>query len=233
VGHTWRRRIRVTPVEAGLLLAALAFPVVVALVVQSIDRSPDPDDSAIAVPLADRVNDTFFDTSKRASAETRQNLWSDGMERIQNDPLVGSGLGTEYRVERALVDDDLVGGGFHNILFDVAVRSGVAGFLLFAIACSFTVSAAVRTWRRHSDPRIAALAMGALVALAGLLAKGMVESVFEKYRLAVLVGVLLGVIGSASASERRVNSAAASEALTVTTTHRNWTAPNVGGPLEH
>jgi hypothetical protein len=200
--QTWRRRITTTPVEAALLLAAVAVPVIGMLVAQSISASGDPEQPELSIPLVERVNESFFATSKAASAETRKNLWSDGIDRIFDKPLVGSGLGTEYRVERAAVDDDLVGGGFHNIVVDVAVRSGLAGLAMFVIACTGSAAAAIRAWRRHPDPLVAALAMGVLVALAGLLAKGLVESVFEKYRLAVLAGVLLGVLGSASASER-------------------------------
>jgi hypothetical protein len=54
--------------------------------------------------------------------------------------------------------------------------------------------------------------MGVLVALAGLMTKGMVESILEKYRLAVLMGVGLGMLAAASASERRVRNEAAHEA---------------------
>jgi hypothetical protein len=43
-----------------------------------------------------------------------------------------------------------------------------------------------------------ALACTALVL--GLVAKGLVESIFEKYRLAILVGLLLGMMHSAALS---------------------------------
>jgi hypothetical protein len=227
--HTWRRRITTTPVEAALLLAAVAVPVICMLVAQSISASEDPEQPELSIPLVERVNESFFATSKAASAETRKNLWSDGIDRIFDKPLVGSGLGTEYRVERAAVDDDLVGGGFHNIVVDVAVRSGLAGLAMFVIACTGSAAAAVRVWRRHPDPLVAALAMGVLVALAGLLAKGLVESVFEKYRLAVLAGVLLGVLGSASASERAAREDGAMQRSRPTA----QLAPGVGTSVEH
>jgi hypothetical protein len=227
--QTWRRRITTTPVEAALLLAAVAVPVIGMLVAQSISASEDPEQPELSIPLVERVNESFFATSKAASAETRKNLWSDGIDRIFDKPLVGSGLGTEYRVERAAVDDDLVGGGFHNIVVDVAVRSGLAGLAMFVIACTRSAAAAVRVWRRHPDPLVAALAMGVLVALAGLLAKGLVESIFEKYRLAVLAGVLLGVLGSASASER----AAREEGATDRSRPTARFVSSVGTSVEH
>jgi O-antigen ligase len=90
----------------------------------------------------------------------------------------------------------------HNILLDLALRTGVVGLILFVVAVALTFRDGVRTWLRQSDDRIAALALACTAALAALLAKGMVESLFEKYRLAVFLGLLVGVMISGALATR-------------------------------
>ena len=45
------------------------------------------------------------------------------------------------------------------------------------------------------------MALACTAALFGLIAKGMVESIFEKFRLAVFLGFLVGVVASGFLSE--------------------------------
>jgi O-antigen ligase len=193
----WRRRMRTTFVEAALFLLVATVPFLVHVIVEAVDASRPPTAPAIDIPLLDDLSADFNSTGKQQSAETRQNLWRDGVDRMQQRPLVGSGLGTEYRVRKAAVAEDLVGGGFHNVVIDIGVRTGLVGLGLFGAAVAATVVAVATVWRRHPDRRVAALAMGAGIGLANLMAKGMVESVFEKYRLAAFTGLLLGVVVAA------------------------------------
>jgi O-antigen ligase len=92
------------------------------------------------------------------------------------------------------VDSDL----FHNIAFDVWLRLGLIGLLLAAGAALTLAGEALRSWRRATDTQVAGLALGGVVALAALLAKGMVESILEKDRLVVMLAVALGLMASAT-----------------------------------
>jgi O-antigen ligase len=197
----WRRRIATTYTEAALFGALVLVPFLGNVIWTATDpgRLPEPE---VPPAIVDSVEDSFSAPAKQQSAETRRNLWRDGVERVGDRPYVGSGLGTEYRVKRAAVAEDLVGGGFHNVLLDVLVRTGAVGFALFGVAVAATVGAGLGLWRRHVDHRVAALSMGVMIALANVAAKSMVESVFEKYRLAVFIGLLLGVLLSAVSSTR-------------------------------
>jgi hypothetical protein len=67
----------------------------------------------------------------------------------------------------------------------------------------------IRAWRYHSNTRIAAMAAISSAVVAALTAKGMVEPVFEKFRLSVLLGIAIGVLLSAASSLDRVDSARA------------------------
>ena len=103
----------------------------------------------------------------------------------------------------------------HNIGLDLLVRTGLVGLTLFVVALACTFVGGVRTWFAHDvPPEVAAFALAAVASLAGLLAKGMVESLFEKYRLGVLMGLLTGILLSAASSRQRVPRAVAVRAQT-------------------
>ncbi len=57
------------------------------------------------------------------------------------------------------------------------------------------------TWRGARNPAIAAAALAAGIVLVQLVAKGLFESVTQKYRLALVFGLFVGVIAQARRSE--------------------------------
>lgn len=198
IGPLWRRRMRGTHTEVFLLLGILLIPVLLTISMRAL-WPPSPDSSI--VPFADVVTETFVAERKAQSADTRINLWREGFTQSRDYPLTGWGLGKTYDVERAgQPSKSLVGGGFHNIAIDLLVRRGVIGLGLFVLAVALTLSASFIVWKRHVDRYIAVLSFACSTALIGLLAKGMVESLFEKFRLATLLGLLIGAIISAASS---------------------------------
>lgn len=200
VGPTWRRRIRGTPTEALLLIGILLIPILTTIIVRAI--SP-PTPGASLLPFTDVVTETFVAERKTQSADTRLNLWQEGMNQAREYPVMGWGLGKTYDVERAgRPNESLVGGGFHNIAVDLLVRRGIVGLVLFVVAVAMTLSDAFLAWRRLSDRYLAVLAFSCGAALVGLLAKGMVESLFEKFRLATLMGLVIGVLVSCASAMR-------------------------------
>lgn len=210
-GGAWRRRIRSTPTEVLLLLCVAVTPVLVTVAARAaFSTSPN----AEIVPFTSVVGETFTAQRKAQSAETRENLWRDGVTQARTYPVTGWGLGKTYSVERAATPGTfLVGGGYHNIVIDLVVRRGIVGLVLFAVAITFTLRDALAVWRHHLDRRIAVFCFACGAALVGLLAKGMVESVFEKFRLATLFGLLIGAIASAATSAREPRPDDAAHAL--------------------
>ena len=71
---------------------------------------------------------------------------------------------------------------------------------MFLAAIGSVLNAGILVWRKHLRSEVAALALAASACLVGLLARGLVESIFEKYRLAVGLGVLIGLVLSARTS---------------------------------
>lgn len=194
-GRTWHRRRIATASQ----MAVCALLLVAVAVVSFLPASTGAQSTA---PITAFYEETFEATAKQQSADTRRLLWDEGHRLWKERPLLGSGLGTPFEVRRIGSRDGLVAGGFHNLAYDLLVRSGAVGLVLFVIAIVLSFREGMRGWWFHVDRRIAALALAAMAAVTGLLAKGMVESVLEKAKLSTLVGVLLAVMVSAGRSAR-------------------------------
>lgn len=188
------RRPRVTATEL-LLTATLALGLVFAPSLARVVAG-----EAARLPLADDLESAFSSTAKRQSAESRVNQWDQARDLILERPLVGRGLGTTYSYFQSGQDDRVETNLTHNLLTDVALRMGFVGLLLFLVATGLALGDGWRAWRRHPDPIVAALALGAFGAIVGILGKAMFESIFEKYRIAILLGLMLGILRSAASS---------------------------------
>lgn len=189
----WRRNISVTATTIGLGVTALVA-VGLATSLFQVAEGDRP-------PGAQVYEELFQATRKQQSAETRMLQWEEGQRLVSERPILGWGLGKRFSTFHPGLGEFRTGAGFHNVQIDLLVRSGIPGLALFAIAVALSLRDAWRVWQDHLDPRVAAFAMACGAALVGLLVKAQVESLLEKFRLAVIVGLLLGGIASAAASE--------------------------------
>ncbi len=197
LGPTARRRLRVTiPQVALAALAATAVLIAVTLAPAAVSqRAPQ-------VPLRSTISQTFHQTAKVQSANERVAQWDQARHLIAQHALMGWGLGVEYTYysvgQRQLITTDLT----HNILLDLAMRTGAVGVVLFLIALIASVGGGLGTWRRQPDAAVALLALALVAVVLGVVGKGMFESIFEKYRLATMVGLMVGVLRSCVTSPR-------------------------------
>ncbi len=177
------------------MLTPLAVLAIVSL------RSGEPLSS---LPFAENLQTTFASTQKAESADIRVSLWQEGRRLAEIDPFEGLGLGQKVSVFQDIgTNVPLEVGDFHNIFIDVAVRNGVPGLVLFLLASAGSIWACLQVWRRAVDAALAALAIASAIVFTELLVKGLFESVFQKYRLAVLIGFLIGLMSSVAASYDR------------------------------
>ena len=196
LGTTWSRRITVTPTEAILTLLALLIPVIGYLVVQWNAGRP--------ILFRTFVEETFVSPGNQQSAEARVLLWDAGREMIAEHPFMGSGLGRQFSVRLPDTTVPFVDGAFHNIGFDLIVRSGLVGAALFGCFLLLFVRDAWKAWRGSTQSRDAALALAAVAVAAGFVAKGAVESVLEKGKLATAVGLACGVVARIATTSREI-----------------------------
>ena len=188
LGTTWRRRIKATPIEAASIIGV----VVVLLLGGAIYSGACSD-------IVRRVQSTFFSSEEDQTTSAREDLYGQAIDRIQERPLFGFGLGVrDVLRQRYIAEEQMVTS--HNIVLDIGTRSGLVGVALLVVAIVTSLADGLRVWRRHRNPQIAALALGMVVVVAGVLGKGMVESTFEKYRLNVALGLALGIIAASGCS---------------------------------
>jgi O-antigen ligase len=191
-------RIRLTAAQMVIAFGLVAVAFVAPMFSTAALGSPDP-----TIPFAGAYEQTFGGASNERTAEDRLNQWSNARDLIEQKPVFGWGLGKLYTYydegTKSLKTTHLT----HNIGTDLLVRTGIVGLVFFVGALGLTLAGGFGAWREHADDRIAALAAACAAVVVGLLAKGMVESIFEKYRLAVFLGLTLGVLLSAAASHER------------------------------
>jgi O-antigen ligase len=184
-----QRHVRTTPTEIAIVVAVGVALLFVPTIAPAVSEG-----RAGSLPFSASISQALNGREKQLSGEDRVYQWRKARSLIAERPLFGWGLGVTYVSwdpgyftfrENYLT---------HNIVGDLLLRTGAVGLLLFLIPVATTLGLAVRGWRTLIDPVMAALALGAGAALAGLLAKGLVESIFEKYRLSITLAILVGMI---------------------------------------
>lgn len=196
-----RGRMRVTGGEFLVVLLAVTLGLTGPLFLRAGTATGSLDMATVVPFVADTTE--AFDTSQRyTSIQSRYNQWEIATDMIAERPLAGWHLGVRfYRWEEGTMEfylSDLA----HNVVLDILLRTGFVGLLLFLVAFGRTFADGLLAWRRAGSRAASALALMCVVGIVGLLAKGMVESVFEKYRLMVVLGLLVGLIASSVASVR-------------------------------
>lgn len=193
----WAHRgMRVTPTELVLVaLALVAFVTLPSLGGAVIEQRPTP------TPFSDELRVAFEGQAKLQSAESRRNQWAKARTLIAERPLIGHGLGTEYRYYEQGPDEVWQSNLTHNVPFDVLMRSGAIGFGLLLAALAVSLAGGVRVLRRSVDSGVAAMALACTAVVIGLAGKSLVESLFEKYLLATVIGLVLGTLRSCDTAE--------------------------------
>jgi O-antigen ligase len=191
------RRVHVTPTEGALAVAAVAAILLVSTLPGLIG------DTTVKLPFQNELTTTFTSYEEVLTTRDRLNQWSAAGPLIAERPIFGWGLGKEYTYydpgHLVFKPIDLT----HNILGDLLLRSGAVGLALFLLALGSTAIRLVRAWWTQGDDRAAAFALGAGAVVAGLLGKGMAESIFEKYRLCIALGLGIGTMLAAGLPSRR------------------------------
>jgi O-antigen ligase len=192
-----RRRVHVTPSEGALAVAAVAAILLVSTLPGFIG------DTTVKLPFQDELTTTFTSYEEVLTTRDRLNQWSAAGPLIRERPIFGWGLGKEYTYYDpgflVFKSIDLT----HNIFGDLLLRSGAVGLALFLLALGSTAIRLLRAWWTQGDDRAAAFALGTGAIVAGLLGKGMAESIFEKYRLCIALGLGIGGMLAAGLPSRR------------------------------
>lgn len=191
------RHVRATPTELWLMLLLVAACFVLPPGTKAALGSAKP-----TLPFAAQLQTAFASRGKQLSAEDRVNQYHKATKLIAERPVFGWGLGKTYTYYEPGFYQFYETNLTHNIVLDLLLRTGVIGVCLFLLAIVITLISGANVWLRHPEAEVAALALGATANVAGMLSKGLVESIFEKYRLALFLGLMIGIIASSARSLR-------------------------------
>jgi O-antigen ligase len=199
----WRGAVRRFSVRAGQIvltsLAVVGVALAVLFVPAAIDQQP------VHIPLSTQFANLLHSQGKAESAQDRLNLAAEAEKLIPQHVFVGWGLGIEFTYYEAGQRKIVPVAYAHNIVLDLWLRLGVIGLIMFVAAMGFSLRDGVMAWRRHPDPVVAALALGSLAVLSGLLATAFLEPFLDEYRLATLFGVTLGMLRATVTSMAQIS----------------------------
>jgi O-Antigen ligase len=193
-----RRTLLTTATEVGLGAMIVAAVVLVPTLVSTAVA-----DEAKRPPLEQEIAGSVSGGEEQLTTAGRLHQWRTARDLIEQRPVLGWGLGTEFEYYDPGFNEFFPLDFTHNVVLDLLLRSGIIGLLFFLTALGATAYRGLRAWLGLGDGLLAGLALGTLAAIGGMLAKGMAESTFEKYRLAIAIALLIGIVISvASAYER-------------------------------
>jgi O-antigen ligase len=150
-----------------------------------------------SIPFADYYEDTFKSENQQLSAQARLDSFAVGIDEWSDAPIYGYGLGHTYEIVRPYGAGIERPATFDNVPLDLVVRSGLVGLLLVAAAAVSTLRDGVRVWRRHPDSAVATFALAAVAVVVGLSLKAGFESILEKGKLTLVLGMSAGAIVAA------------------------------------
>jgi O-antigen ligase len=186
----WRRlRVHLSQILMAVG-AVVAIFILVILVPAALSQT------APKLPFASTFNTELNSTGKAESAQDRINELAAAKELIPEHTILGSGLGVEYSYWAPGPNLEVTSALTEDIYTDLWLRTGLIGLGLFILAVLVSLSDGLRVWRRHPDRMMAVFALSLVAVILGILVKGGFESIFEKYRIATMLGLLLGMLRS-------------------------------------
>ena len=198
-GTTARHRLRVRAGEVAIAVLAVVGVVLGVSVIPALAGGGTVS-SPIVSTITKTVGATLGSQAKAESAQSRINKWTVAIGFAKQHTFLGQGLGFEYTYftpgPNVFVTTDLT----ENIGLDLWLRTGLLGLALFLLALVTSLVNGFAAWRLHPDRMVAVAALALIAVVVGLVAKGQVESIFENYRIATLLGVSLGMLRSAVTS---------------------------------
>ena len=193
LSRNWRNRTALGSRSLRRLGVAVAGLAIVAMAALSEIGAPNP---AVA-----RIHAALFSTAKAESANARLQIWREAIALIVHQPVFGNGLGIQVPL-RQVWPLPVMYVPTHDVALDLLMRSGIVGLALFVMAVAMSLREGWRLWHYTTDPLVAGVALGASAGIAGLLALGIVESLFDQVRIVIVFGFLLGCLTVAHRYEK-------------------------------
>ncbi len=143
--------------------------------------------------------DTLFnpDTLGESSLAYRQVETEYALPQIAAHPLIGLGLGANYRPLDNRIDFGVLGydklAYIHNGHVWMILKTGIIGYLFFIWFLFLFLQRSFTHWRQISDPFQRAIVLAFAVAVIGILPAIIVNPIFEQSYWTPLLGIIIGI----------------------------------------
>ena len=196
-----RHKLRATIAEIALVGLAAGALVLIPVFINGVIEAKRQ------IPFSHSLSYALTSGEKKLSAQDRVNQINEARVLIRERPVAGWGLGKTITYYEVGFKEFVVTYLTHNIITDLLLRTGIVGLLLFVGAVTGSFFQGVSAWRHATDPMVAAIALASITIMAGWLAHGMVESLFEHVQLAPLFGIMIGLVQAAVTQLREPSAA--------------------------
>jgi O-antigen ligase len=194
------RRFRIRGGELAVVALAVAAVIATPIFVHGL-RGGIESTFVSAIPVVNSAVNVASSNYRQGSIQSRYNEWAAAGQLISESPVIGQGLGKTFVHYDVGVRQFVTFDETNNIVLDLLLRTGAVGLALFLAAIVSTAVEGLRVWHSAEDVVAAVCAM-TLAVLAGLIGKGMVESVLNEFHLTPLLGLLAGLVTSAATYAR-------------------------------
>lgn len=195
VACTWLWRER--PKSRLLLaLAAVAVPLAAVLVLH------------FGLPRFEQRFLSIFAGSEHSSNAYRLNVWRSSLEMFKQNWWIGVGTGNKaFRLAYGLyMRSSFDALGTYCVPLEVAVEAGVLGLIAFAWLLVAVLSRAHYRFWTSPDPVVRFLTIGAAAGLIGLMAHGLVDTVFLRPQVQFIFWLLIAMLVAMPAADKKEES---------------------------
>jgi putative inorganic carbon (HCO3(-)) transporter len=139
---------------------------------------------------------SIFAGSEHSSNAYRMNVWRSSLEMFKDNWWLGIGTGNKtFRLAYGLyMRSGFDALGTYCVPLEVAVETGIPGLLVFAWLLVAVVSRAHNRFWETADPMIRCLAAGAAAAIVGMMAHGLVDTVFYRPQVQFIFWLAVSLI---------------------------------------
>lgn len=145
--------------------------------------------------VRDRVLMTYDSSDKQldGSAESRVELWEDGVRFIKENPVIGSGYNTYPYLPHLNMDvNSKELNDPHSYYMKVVIETGFIGLLFFLAILSGMFRIGRQLYKRAKDPMLKGLALGIMPAVAALAIANLFGDRWEYLQDAGFLWALIG-----------------------------------------
>jgi hypothetical protein len=161
---------------------------------------PESKAGKLVIAAVERIATVTDSESYAKGSNTSTIRWRDfeytyGFRQVQQHPVLGVGLGADYRPAVFGIDDEYFDGrGYtHNAHLWLAVKTGLVGYLLFMWLAVLFVWRGFKHWNQIEDGHLKSVVLGTSLAMAGLIIAGILHPIFMTLFWTPLLGWMFGV----------------------------------------